>query len=98
METPITELHQVGQYMVHLVRDKIESSNEYLALLEGGGVCLANSFETPEQAEAWLHSMFARLFGDHVCDLGCVRLPGWEFLADPEVLDQMASWPDSHQP
>lgn len=95
MEMPVTELHQVGKHMVHLVRDKIEASNEYLALMEGGGVCLANSFPTYEEADGWLHSMFARLFGDHTCDLGCVRLPGWEFLADPEVLEQLVSGADT---
>jgi hypothetical protein len=47
-----------------------------------------------EEADNWLHSMFARLFGDHTCDLGCVRLPGWEFLADPDVLEQLVSGTD----
>jgi hypothetical protein len=41
--------------------------------------------------------MFTRLFRDHTCDIGCVRLPGWEFLADPEVLEEMAILPDSQQ-
>jgi hypothetical protein len=97
MDLPITELHQVGRHMVHLLKDKIESSGEYLALMEGGGVCLANSFPTIEEADAWLNSMFTRLFRDHTCDIGCVRLPGWEFLADPEVLEEMAILPDSQQ-
>lgn len=95
MELPITELHQVGSQIVHLVLDEIEGSEEYLALIEGGGVCLANTFPTRLEADAWLHSMFAKLFSSHCCDLGCIRLPGWEFLADDEVLEQLGGLPDS---
>jgi len=95
MELPITELHQVGTQIVHLVIDRIDSSEEYLALIEGGGVCLANTFKTQLEADVWLHSMFGKLFRSHCCDLGCIRLPGWEFLADDEVLQQLSDLADS---
>ncbi len=96
MEFPITEIHQVGPSMVHLVRDKIVSSEEYLGLIEGGGVCLAQSFATSSEAETWLRNMFSRLFQNHKCDLGCIRLPGSEFLAEAATLQRLARFTDTH--
>ena len=81
--------------MVHLVHDKIDSSEEHLGLIEGGGVCLAQSFATSGEAEAWLRSMFARLFRGHRCDLGCIRVPGSEFLAESDTLDRLARFTNS---
>ena len=46
MDAPQAEIHQVGRQMIHLVVEKIEGSNEFLGLMEGGGICLANSFRT----------------------------------------------------
>jgi hypothetical protein len=96
MDFPITEIHQVGADMVHLVRDKIESSEEYLGLIEGGGVCLAQSFASSSEAETWLRNMFGRLFRSHRCDLGCIRLPGSEFLAEAETLQRLSRFTDTH--
>ena len=39
MDEPKAEIHQVGGQMIHLVREKIDSSDEYLGLIEGGGIC-----------------------------------------------------------
>ena len=93
-ELPITELHQVGNGLVHLIIDRIDSSDEYMGLMEGSGICLANSFRTRLEADAWLHSMFSRLFPSHFCELGCVRLPGWHFVADLDALEDAARLPD----
>lgn len=76
--------------MIHLVREKMDGSDEYLGLIEGGGVCLADSFDNAKDADAWLRSMFARLYPAHVCDLGCISLPHSEFLADVGRLDELA--------
>jgi hypothetical protein len=90
MDEPKAEIHQVGGQMIHLVREKIESSDEYLGLIEGGGICLANSLPTPQEADQWLQNMFARLYPGHTCGLGCIRLPGSEFLASEAELERLA--------
>jgi len=87
---PLNEIHQVGKDMVHLAVQPVDESGEWLCLIEGGGVCLGNSFDSRDAAENWLRSMFGRLFTDHRCGLGCIRLPHCEFLAAEEVLQQLA--------
>lgn len=91
MEAPKAHIHQVGPQMVHLVREPMMDSSEHLALIEGGGVCLANSFIDPSDADYWLESMFRKLHKDHVCGLGCISLPGSKFLADPGRLDELVA-------
>ena len=59
-DRPAAELHHVGSQKIHLVRERIENSDEYLGLIEGGGICLANSFPTALEADEWLQRMFAR--------------------------------------
>ena len=86
----LNEIHQVGREMVHLAVQPVEESGEWLSLIEGGGVCLGNSFAARQAAETWMRNMFRRIFPDHRCDLGCLRLPGAEFCADEEVLERLA--------
>lgn len=88
------EIHQVGNQMVHLVREPIENSEEFLGLIEGGGICLANSFATPEEADGWLRRMFGRLYAHHRCGLGCIKMPGSEFLCTRVELERMAELED----
>lgn len=88
-ETPVAEIHQVGKQMIHLVRERLEETNEYLGLIEGGGICLANSFPTPGEADRWLKNMFSKLYSSHHCALGCIRMPGSEFLADETELERL---------
>ena len=95
MDEPQAEIHQVGGQMIHLVREKIKSSNEFLGLIEGGGICLANSLPTAPEADQWLQNMFARLYPGHDCGLGCISLPGSNFLADPDALERLASLEDA---
>ena len=87
----LNEIHQVAKEMVHLVVQRVEDSGEWVCLIEGGGVCLGNSFQDRSAAEKWLRSMFRRLFPAHHCDLGCIRLPHAEFCADSEVLERLAA-------
>ncbi len=94
MDAPQAEIHQVGRQMIHLVVEKIEGSDEYLGLMEGGGICLANSFPNRVEAEAWLQSMFSRLHPAHQCSFGCIRLPESEFLAPLEELERMVDAED----
>ena len=94
----MAEIHQVGSQMIHLVCEPIENSNEFLGLIEGGGICLANSFPNPEDAEAWMHRMFNRLYATHICGLGCIRVPGSEFLADDCDLERLAKLEDRQLP
>jgi hypothetical protein len=86
----LNEIHQVARDMVHLAVQRVEDSSEWVCLIEGGGVCLGNSFLEWADAESWIRSMFRRIFPDHRCDLGCIRLPGAEFCADAEVLERLA--------
>lgn len=88
-DVPVAEIHQVGKQMIHLVREPLEETEEYLALIEGGGICLANSFATPGEADRWLKSMFKKLYSSHACDLGCIRMPGSVFLADDAQLERL---------
>jgi hypothetical protein len=93
-DRPAAEIHQVGSQMIHLVRERIENSNEYLGLIEGGGICLANSFPTPTEADEWLRRMFTRLYTQHRCALGCIKMPGSEFLCSDFELERMAELED----
>lgn len=93
-DRPAAEIHQVGSQMIHLVRERIENSEEYLGLIEGGGICLANSFPTPDEADEWLRRMFARLYTQHRCALGCIKMPGSEFLCNDFELERMAEIED----
>lgn len=86
----LNEIHQVSNEMVHLVVQRVEDSPEWVCLIEGGGVCLGNSFAERSAGEKWLRSMFGRLFPEHRCDLGCIRMPHAEFCADEEVLGRLA--------
>jgi disulfide oxidoreductase YuzD len=95
MDEPKAEIHQVGGQMIHLVREKINASDEYLGLIEGGGICLANSLPTAQEAEQWLQSMFARLYPGHECGLGCIGLPGSEFLASKDDLERLTTLEDA---
>ena len=96
METPSAEIHQVGKQMIHLGCELIEGSDEYLALIEGGGICLANSLSTAEKAQQWARRMFDRLYPLHRCGLGCIRMPGAEFLADAEALERLVGEEETH--
>jgi len=83
-DRPAAEIHQVGSQMIHLVRERIEE----------GGTCLANSFPTPSEADEWLQRMFARLYTQHSCSLGCIKMPGSEFLCSDVELERMAELED----
>ncbi len=98
MDAPKAEIHQVGTQMIHLVCEKIDGSDEYLGLIEGGGICLANSFPAPQQVDAWLQSMFRRLYAGHHCGLGCLSLPGSKFLAEAGQLERLAALEDVRPP
>ncbi len=98
MEAPRAEIHQVGTQMINLVCEKVEGSEEYLGLIEGGGICLANSFPTTEQVDQWLQSMFRRLYAGHRCGLGCVSLPGSKFFANEEELERLIALEDARPP
>lgn len=84
------EVHQVRDSFVHLVSQESEVSGEVLGLIEGGGICLANSFSTVDEVDRWLHHIFHQLFPGHRCDLGCIRMPNAEFVADHDVLERLA--------
>lgn len=86
----LNEIHQVGKEMVHLAVQSVQDSEEWVCLIEGGGVCLGNSLSSWEPAEKWTRNMFRRLFPDHRCGLGCIRMPHAEFCADEEVLAELA--------
>jgi hypothetical protein len=90
LDTSLNEIHQVNRAMVHLAVQPVEDSGEWLCLIEGGGVCLGNSFQHRETAETWMRNMFRRIFPDHRCDLGCIRMPGSEFCAAEDVLERLA--------
>ncbi len=89
-EARVDEIHQVRGELVHLAVQPVEDSGEWLCLIEGAGVCLGNSFHERLAAETWIRSMFGRIFPEHRCDLGCIRLPGARFCADEEVLQRLA--------
>ena len=86
----LNEIHQIGRDMVHLAVQRSEDSAEWVCLIEGGGVCLGNTFPEYGSAETWMRNMFRRIFTTHRCDLGCIRLPHAEFLAEEEVLERLA--------
>jgi len=88
---PLNEIHQVASDMVHLVVEHSMDSGEWVCLIEGGGVCLGNTFKERFAGEGWIRNMFQRIFPEHRCDLGCIRLPGAEFLADEEALARLVS-------
>ena len=85
----LSEIHSVGREMVHLAVQRSEDSGDWVCLIEGGGVCLGNALPEYTAGETWIRSMFHRLFAAHKCDLGCIRLPEAEFLADEEVLARL---------
>jgi hypothetical protein len=87
----LSEIHQVSKDIVHLAVQQVEDSSEFVCLIEGGGVCLGNTFAEWPQAEKWTRSMFRRLFPEHHCDLGCIRMPHAEFCADEDVLARLVS-------
>jgi hypothetical protein len=80
--------------MVCLICDQADESDEFRAMIEGGGVCIAKAFTSAYRAEHWLRDLFARMFRGHRCDLGCMRMPEHEFLADPLELERLAGLPD----
>ena len=90
------EIHAVGSQMVHLICDRVHDSQEFRALIEGGGMFFAKAFPTAFEADVWLHELFHRMFRGHRCDLGCIRLPDTEFLADETRLEYLAGMPDRH--
>lgn len=90
------EIHQVGGQMVHLLIRRVANSTDYLAMVEGGGVCLGNAFADWNEADKWLGETFVRLFRGHRCGLGCIRMPGAEFLAEEEILKQLVSLSESN--
>ena len=94
-ETPVAQIHQIGKQMIHLVRERLDETEEYLGLIEGGGICLANSFKTPGEADRWLESMFSKLYSSHRCSLGCMRMPGSEFLCDDVELERLMDVEDT---
>jgi hypothetical protein len=85
----LNEIHQVSKDMVHLAVQPVEESGEWVCLIEGGGVCLGNTFAEWHTAEKWMRNMFRRLFPEHRCGLGCIRMPNAEFCADEEVLARL---------
>ena len=87
----LSEIHSVGREMVHLAVQCSEDSGEWVCLIEGGGVCLGNALTEFSAGERWIRSMFRRLFPEHRCDLGCIRLPEAEFLANEEVLVRLTT-------
>ena len=86
----LSEIHSVGGEMVHLAVQQSEDSGDWVCLIEGGGVCLGNALSEYKAGETWIRNMFRRLFAAHRCDLGCIRLPEAEFLAEEEVLCRLA--------
>ena len=96
MDAHTKEIHAVGSQMVNLICSRMDDSSEFRALIEGGGVCLAKVFPTAFEADVWLHELFHRMFRGHHCDLGCMRLPGAEFLAQEAELERLAGLPDLH--
>ena len=94
MDGCFKEVHAVGSQMVHLVCDRTDETDEFRAMIEGGGVCIAKVFTSAYRAEHWLHDLFRRMFRGHHCDLGCMRMPGHEFLADARELERLAGLPD----
>jgi len=89
MEGPVTEIHQVGSTIIHLTWERIESSQDFLGLFEGGGVYLANTFPSRSAAELWLKRLLKEMHPHHRCGLGCMRFPGAEFLAELDVLERL---------
>ena len=94
MDGCFKEVHGVGSDMVHLVCDRVDDTDEFRAMIEGGGICIAKVFTSAYRAEHWLHDLFHRMFRNHQCDLGCMRLPEAEFLADEEALERLAGLRD----
>ena len=85
------EVHQVGSDRVQLFVEKTDSSNEFLALMEGDGMCLAHSLTSPSEADDWLHQVFKELFPAHRCGPGCRRASGSHSLAEEGLLNLLAS-------
>ncbi len=94
MEELRAEVHQVDGKFVHLVSETIDGSDSCLGMIEGAGICLANSLPTMPEVDRWLRGIFGELFPSHRCGLGCIRLPSAEFIADAEVLERLAGLSD----
>jgi len=94
MEELRAEVHQVDGKFVHLVSETIDGTDSCLGMIEGAGICLANSLPTMSEVDLWLKQIFGELFPSHRCDLGCIRLPKAEFIADAEVLERLAGLTD----
>ncbi len=89
MDCVRAEVHQIDGKFVHLLNEEAAFSDECYGLIEGGGICLANSFQLSVQVDCWLDSIFQQLYPEHHCDLGCIRLPKSEFLAGHDVLERL---------
>ena len=94
MEELRAEVHQVNGKFVHLVSETIDGADSCLGMIEGAGICLANSLSSMSDVDRWLKGIFGELFPGHRCDLGCIRLPNAEFIADEEVLERLAGVSD----
>ena len=90
MDCVRAEVHQVDGKFIHLLNEEVSPGDESYGLIEGGGICLANSFRLSTQVDRWLDTIFDQLYPKHRCDLGCIRLPEAEFLADTDVLARLA--------
>ena len=89
MQCVRAEVHQIEGEFVHLLNEEARGDGECYGLIEGGGVCLANSFKLSTQVDRWLDTIFHQLYPGHQCDLGCIRLPDAEFLAKKDVLERL---------
>ncbi len=85
------EVHQVGSDRVQLFVEKTDSADEFLALMEGDGMCLAHSLASPSEADDWLHQVFKEMFPAHRCGPGCGGASGSHSLAEEGLLNLVAS-------
>ena len=85
------EVHQVGSDRVQLFVEKTDSADEFLALMEGDGMCLAHSLASPSEADDWLHRVFKEMFPAHRCGPGCGGASGSHSLAEEGLLNLVAS-------
>ncbi len=85
------EVHQVGSDRVQLFVEKTDSADEFLALMEGDGMCLAHSLASPSEADDWLYQVFKEMFPAHRCGPGCGGASGSHSLAEEGLLNLVAS-------
>ena len=90
MDCVRAEVHQVDGKFIHLLNEEAGHGDDSYGLIEGGGICLANSFRWSAQVDRRLDTIVHELYPGHNCDLGCMRLPEAEFLADNDVLARLA--------